>query len=270
MKYDTVKKKNNLKFKTVFISDTHLGSRGASAEQLIEFLKTVEFETLILNGDILDGWRLSSKWFFPQRHVNVIRKILSLSKEGKEIIYIPGNHDEFLRKFHTFELALGNISVVSKYEHHGVDGKVYLTVHGDAFDNLMKYHKWVAKIGDIGYNFLIQLNFYVNKIRHFLKRPYWSISKAIKGQVKEAANFIFAFEDTAAKAAVDRYDGIICGHIHHPSIKVIDDSVVYMNSGDWVETCSWVGERYDGVFETWEWNNGSPIMLESTENLEFK
>jgi UDP-2,3-diacylglucosamine pyrophosphatase LpxH len=251
-----------MKFKTVWISDVHLGSQGCQANELIDFLDSVKFDTLILNGDIIDGWRLKSKWFFPQEHVNAIRKVLSLAKKDKEIIYVTGNHDEFLRSYHDFDLKMGNITILNKLEYESVSGKQFLVVHGDAFDNIVKYHKWVAVIGDLGYNFLIRVNRLVNKIRKSLGREYWSISKYIKYKVKKAANFIFAFEETAATAAQRRFDGIICGHIHHPELKVFDNGVIYINSGDWVETCSWIGETEDGIFEVWEWNQGKPVLIE--------
>jgi UDP-2,3-diacylglucosamine pyrophosphatase LpxH len=265
-------------FSTIFISDTHLGSRGASADELLEFLKEIEhtdFDRLVLNGDIIDGWRLSSKWYFPQEHLNVIRKILSLAKSGKEIIYVAGNHDEFLRKFHAFDLSMGNVKIVNKYEHTSINGDKYLVVHGDGFDQVMKYHKWVAKIGDIGYNLLLELNSTVNRIRKWLRKPYWSLSKAIKGKVKEAANYIFAFEETAVKAAHGRYKGVICGHIHEPALRFYDvklgeEVVWYMNSGDWVESCSWLAETKDGHFETWLWNDANPLNINSTENPSFR
>ena len=251
-----------MKFKTIWVSDVHLGSQGCSAVEFVDFLDSVKYETLIMNGDIIDGWRLKSKWFFPQEHINAIRKVLNAAKKGKEIIYVSGNHDEFLRGYVEFDLILGNIQIVNKHIHETEDGKKLLVVHGDAFDNVVKYHKWVAFIGDMAYNALIKINRVFNKFRAMTGREYWSLSKFIKHKVKEAANFIFAFEETAVIAARNKYDGIICGHIHHPELKFIgDDEILYINSGDWVETCSWIGETHDGAIQIWEWNHGNPIML---------
>ena len=248
-------------FKTVWISDVHLGSKGCSASELLEFLKTVSYDTLILNGDIIDGWRLKSKWYFPQHHVNVIRKVLSAAKDGKQIIYVTGNHDEFLREYHDYNLEMGNIQIVNKLEYETL-GKKFLVVHGDGFDNIVKYHKWIALLGDVGYNLLIGFNRFLNQGRDLLGLKRWSVSKYLKHRVKEAANFIFDFEETAAKAAQRRFDGIICGHIHHPEIKLIgDEKTLYMNSGDWVESCSWLAETHDGKFQIWEWEDGNPVML---------
>lgn len=253
--------RETMKFKTIWISDVHLGSKGCSAGELLDFLDNVKYDTLILNGDIIDGWRLKSKWFFPQQHVNVIRKILSASRKGKNIIFIPGNHDEFLRDYHDYELVMGNIQIVNKLE-YVTRGKKFLVVHGDAFDNIVKYHKWIAVLGDVGYNLLITFNQIVNKFRDFMGWKRWSVSKYLKQQVKEAANFIFDFEETASKAAQKRFEGIICGHIHHPEIKLIgNENTLYMNSGDWVETCSWLGETEDGKFQIWEWEQGNPKLL---------
>lgn len=250
-----------MKFKTVWVSDIHLGSKGCSAKEFTKFLDNTKFETLIMNGDIIDGWRLKSKWFFPQEHVNAIRKVLSMSKKGRKIYYVTGNHDEFLRGYHDFDMKLGNIEVVNKLVYNSGDLN-FLVVHGDGFDNIMTHHRWVAYLGDIGYNTMIAFNSLFNKVRNLFGLEYWSLSKYLKHKVKEAANFIFKFEETAAHIASSNYDGIICGHIHHPEIKLIGDSkTIYLNSGDWVETCSWIGETHDGVFQVWEWNNGDPILL---------
>mgnify|MGYP006282248507 CR=1 FL=1 len=254
----------NKKFRTVWISDLHIGSKGCQAEEILKFLDTVKFDTLILNGDIIDGWRLKSKWYFPQSHLNVIRKILSLARKGKNIIYVSGNHDEFLRGFHEFDLTLGNIKIVNKYEHETSDGRKFLTVHGDAFDAIVKYHKWVAFLGDIGYNFLIFINTHFNRLRKMLGLRYWSLSKFIKYNVKKASNFINKFEESAARASGDR-EGIICGHIHHPELAYYNQKL-YINSGDWVETCSWVGENENGKLEVWEWKDGNPVKIAIEED----
>lgn len=256
---------DKLKFKTVWISDLHLGSRGCQAQAILDFLSSIKFDSLVLNGDIIDGWRLKSKWFFPQLHANVIRKFFSIAKHEKEVIYVSGNHDEFLREFHEFDIQIGNIKVVNKYVYKSpISGLEFLVVHGDGFDAIVKYHKWLAFLGDIGYNLLLNLNRTINTVSNFFGTRKYSLSKYVKHKVKEAANFIFAFEETATRVAKDKgYDGIICGHIHHPDLKLIDSETIYMNSGDFVETCSWIGERLDGTLEIWEWNDGEPLLLKS-------
>ena len=258
-----------MKFKTVWVSDIHLGSRGCQAEAFTKFLDETKFDTLIMNGDIIDGWRLKSKWFFPQEHVNATRKVLSMAKKGRKIYYVTGNHDEFLRGYHDFDMKLGNIEIVNKMVYKS-NGKSFLVVHGDGFDNIMHYHKWVAYIGDVGYNLMLSFNSFYNKIRGALGYEYWSISKYLKHRVKEAANFMFKFEETAATMVHGKYDGVICGHIHHPEIKMIGyDNTLYLNSGDWVETCSWIGETEDGILQVWEWNNGTPILLKEYRDGEI-
>ena len=254
-----------MRFKTVWVSDVHLGSKGCSASEFIDFIESTDFDTLIMNGDIIDGWRLKAKWFFPQEHVNAIRKVLGLSRQGKKIIYVTGNHDEFLRKFHDFDLEIGNITILNKYV-HSIGDKKYLVVHGDGFDTIVRYHKWVAVIGDVAYNLLLGANRYLTMMRSWFNLKPWSLSKYAKSKVKGAADFIFKFEESAVHAVMNKYHGIICGHIHHPEIKVYGNTLygshaVYLNSGDWVETCSWIGETDDGRLQAWEWNDGEPFMI---------
>lgn len=243
-----------MKYKTVFISDLHIGSRGCRHAELMNFLSTIETKELYLVGDIIDGWRLKRSFYFPQEHVDIIRKILSLAKSGVKVTYIPGNHDEFLRQFHDFDITLGNISVIMSDVYTMPTGKKYLVVHGDAFDQVTKYYKFVAILGDVGYNFLIWVNLYFNKIRKFFGLRYWSLSKFVKHKAKEAANFINAFETSAAKAAKNLgYDGIICGHIHKAESRYFD-GIHYVNDGDFVETCSAFAVKDDGTIYLIELN----------------
>lgn len=236
-------------YKSIFISDIHLGTRGCQADKLLDFLKDNTCENLFLIGDIFDGWRLSKRWYFPQSHANVVRKVLTLSKNDVRVYYILGNHDEYLRKFLQYDLSVGKIKVMNHYSYNAVNGKKYLVTHGDLFDNLMLQNKWLMHVGDTLYNFLIWLNTHFNKIRKIFGMRYWSLSKFLKRQTKQALNFINNYEKHLADYCYKKgYDGVICGHIHTPAIKQIG-SIEYMNDGDWVESCSALVETLDGNFE---------------------
>lgn len=236
-------------YKSIFISDVHLGTRGCQAEKLLDFLKNNTCENLFLIGDIFDGWRLSKRWYFPQSHANVVRKVLTLSKDNVRVYYILGNHDEYLRKFLQYDLSVGKIKVMNHYSYNAVNGKKYLVTHGDLFDKLMLQNKWLMHIGDTLYNLLIWLNTHFNRIRKVFGMRYWSLSKFLKGQTKQALNFINNYEKHLADYCDKKgYDGVICGHIHTPAIKQIG-SIEYMNDGDWVESCSALIETHEGNFE---------------------
>lgn len=243
-----------MKYKTIWISDLHLGTRGCRSDLLLSFLKNNDAETLYLVGDILDGWRLKSKWYWPQEHNDVIKSILKKSKKGTRVVYVTGNHDEFLRPYVSFGLTLGNIEIVNSVVHQTVDGKKLWVVHGDAFDGVTRYHKWVALLGDHAYNFLIWLNRHFNYFRAKFGFGYWSLSKYLKHKTKEAVNFIFKFEDAISNEAKNRgYDGVVAGHIHHPEIKELN-GVLYCNDGDFVESCSALVEDFNGNLKIVFWN----------------
>ena len=245
--------------KTIWISDVHLGSTACKAEKILAFLKTLSCETLILNGDIIDGWRLQRKWYFPQSHLLVLRKIIGLSKKIN-VVYCSGNHDEFLRKFTEFDLNIGNIQIVNKHV-HTINGLRCLSIHGDGWDMITKYSPWIAKLGDTAYNVSIWLNTHFNNVRYLLGMKYWSLSKYLKNTVKNAVSFIFAFEHAAINSAKNlKYDMVCCGHIHNTALYK-HDGIIYANSGDWCETCSWVVETHDGKLQIWEWNDGDPILI---------
>lgn len=228
---------SKIKYNTVIISDCHLGSRGSQAKKLFEFLDSFSTKRLILNGDIIDGWRLKKDFYFPQSHLDVIRKIMKMAKKGTEVIYVTGNHDEFLRNITDMNVEFSNIKIVDKYELNILDKK-YLVVHGDNFDLIMQNYKWLAFIGDSLYTILIKLNRFINWFRNKTNMKGWSLSKYIKRKVKSASNYIGKYEVILADyAKKNNYDGVICGHIHKPENKVID-GIHYLNSGDWVETCS--------------------------------
>jgi UDP-2,3-diacylglucosamine pyrophosphatase LpxH len=241
------------KYRSVFISDVHLGFKNADPTYLLEFMKTFECETLYLVGDIIDGWALEGSKYWPQKHNDVIQKILKKARKGTSVYYIPGNHDEFIRQFG--EMHFGNIAVLDQIIHKTVDGKKLLVIHGDQFDIVMRHAKWLAHIGSYAYDVSISCNALVNKIRHMLGMEYWSLSNWLKYRVKSAVNFVGEFENTLSDYAKSKgADGVVCGHIHYASVKKID-GIDYYNCGDWVESHTALVEHYDGKIELIKWNN---------------
>ena len=242
-------------YKSVFISDIHLGARMSQAESLLEFLKTFECENLFLVGDIIDGWALSKNFYWPQQHNDVIQKLLRRSRKGENIIYLPGNHDEFLRSFG--EHDFGNIKLVDHFVYTGLNDKKYLIIHGDQFDAVIKKMKWLAHLGTWAYDAMIRINVMVSYIRKFLNLPYWSLSAWAKYKVKKAVNFIGDFETNLTDYAKSKdADGIICGHIHHANMRDIN-GMHYINCGDWVESLTAIVEHTDGTWELIKWNKNS-------------
>ncbi len=249
------------RFRTLFISDIHLGTRGAQADQLLDFLRLHDADTIYLVGDIVDGWALKSGWHWPQAHNDVVQKLLRKGRKGARIIYLPGNHDEFLRNY--YGTHFGGIEVTESAIHTGVDGQRYLVIHGDIFDLVVQHARWLAHLGDKAYDFAIQANRLVNTVRRMIGAPYWSLSKWAKLKVKNAVNFIGAFETTLAnEARRNDVDGVICGHIHHAVIRDAE-GVRYMNCGDWVESCTALVEHFDGAFEIITWANPMTAKLPS-------
>lgn len=247
------KTKEKPTYRAIWISDVHLGSPGSQANLLAQFLKEHDSEQLYLVGDIIDGWRLKSKFYWPQEHSNVVRRILTRAKRGTEVIYVTGNHDDFLRRFVDFNLQLGNIKVVNEAIHETADGRRLMVVHGDMFDVVTRYHHWVALAGDHAYTALIKLNTVYNAARRKLGRPYWSLSDFAKKKVKSAVNFISDFEESVAHECRSReLDGAVCGHIHNAEIRDID-GIQYYNCGDWVESCTALVEKHDGTIELINW-----------------
>ena len=242
---------------SLFISDVHLGSRHAKTDFLLDLLKNSDFhniKNLYIIGDFIDGWKLKRNWYWDDRCNLIIRRILGYSKRKTRVFYVTGNHDDFLREFiNEFEhTKFDNIVIGNEFVHDGVDGKRYMVIHGDVFDIITKYAKWVSVLGDIGYNFLLQMNHVVNWLRNhvFRYKTHWSISKAVKSNIKSAVNFVSDFEKCLIKYGVDNgCNGCICGHIHVADLKTLDDGFVYMNSGDWVESCTGIIEFDDGSFE---------------------
>ncbi|NDB86534.1 MAG: UDP-2,3-diacylglucosamine diphosphatase [Alphaproteobacteria bacterium] len=241
-------------YRTIFISDVHLGSKGCKAEILNNFLKNSNANKLYLIGDIVDGWKIQqNRWAWRQAHSNVVRRILGYAKRGTEVIYVAGNHDEFLRPMIPYGLTFGRIQVVNQYTHVGLDGKKYLVVHGDLFDGITRLAPWISFLGDKSYDALISLNTKLNWWRHKLGFGYWSLSQYLKQRVKRAVDFMFHFERNLTDYGRKRgFDGVICGHIHKAEIKEIN-GIIYMNDGDWVESCTALVEHLDGRWEIIHW-----------------
>ncbi len=238
-------------YRSIFISDVHLGTRGCKAEFLLDFLKHTESDYLYLVGDIVDGWRLKRSWYWPQAHNDVVQKLLRKARKGTKVIYVPGNHDEFARGY--VDNHFGDVEVQMEAIHTAADGKRYLVVHGDAFDGVMKYAKWLAHLGDGAYTLALTLNHWFNKLRHRMGLPYWSLSAYLKHKVKNAVSFIANFEEAMAEVARSReVDGIVCGHIHHAEMRDFG-GITYCNDGDWVESCTALVEHPDGRMEVLNW-----------------
>jgi len=241
-------------YRTLFVSDVHLGARGCQAERLLDFLRYHDANTIYLVGDIVDGWQLKSGWYWPQTHNDVVQKLLRKGRKGARIMYIPGNHDEFLRDY--YGTHFGGIEVTETAIHIGVDQRRYLVIHGDLFDVVIKHARWLALLGDRAYDAAIFVNTVFNKVRRLFGFTYWSLSQWAKLKVKNAVSFIGEFERAlVAEAHRHGVDGVICGHIHHAAIHD-KFGVRYINCGDWVESCTAVVEHFDGRFEIIEWTIG--------------
>jgi UDP-2,3-diacylglucosamine pyrophosphatase LpxH len=250
-------------YRTIWISDIHLGTRGCKADFLLDFLRHTESETLYLVGDIIDGWRLRRSWYWTQSHNDVVQKILRKARKGTKVIYVPGNHDEWLRDY--TQLQMGGVELQDEVIHVTSDGRKLLVLHGDAFDGVVRYAKWLALLGDWAYTVVLQLNHYYNVGRRRLGYPYWSLSAYLKSRVKNAVEFVSNFADAIADEAKKRgVDGIVCGHIHQPDIRQIGE-VLYCNDGDWVESCTALVEHFDGRLEILYW-----IEARSLDPLETK
>jgi UDP-2,3-diacylglucosamine pyrophosphatase LpxH len=241
-----------LKFRTIWISDTHLGTPGCQAHPLLEFLRRTESDYLFLVGDIIDGWQLKRRWYWHQRHNDVIQKVLRKARKGTVVVYIPGNHDEAAR--HYVDLAFGGIAIRDEAIHTTVDGKRLLVTHGDFFDGVVQCARWLALLGDVLYAFTLRLNRHLNHLRGRLGLPYWSLSQYLKHRVKNAVSYIGAFEEALAREARRRgLDGVVCGHIHRAEIRDID-GILYCNDGDWVESLTALVETAEGELRILTWH----------------
>ena len=244
-------KRDPLHFRTIWISDVHLGTTGCQAQRLLEFLRATESDTLYLVGDIIDGWQLKRRWYWEQSHNNVVQTVLKKAKKGTNVIFVPGNHDEVIRQF--IDLDFGGIKIRDELVHTTANDKRMLVLHGDRFDGVIACAKWLAYVGDNLYTMILKFNQWFNSWRARAGLPYWSLSQYLKGKVKNAVNYINSFEDAlAAEAAKRGLDGVICGHIHKPEIRDIN-GITYCNDGDWVESLSALVEDPSGELRLVTW-----------------
>ncbi len=246
-------------YRTIWISDLHIGSTQCQADVLLDFLKYNDSEKLYLVGDIIDFWALSKKMYWPATHNTVIQKILRKARHGTQIIYVPGNHDDNVREYDSY--IFGDIVVKNSDHHTTADGRRFLIVHGDEYDTIAQYHQWVAKLGSTGYDILIEINRWIRAVRQvFGVRSYFSLAQFIKYKVKNIVQFISDYEETiVATLKSENLDGVICGHIHHAEIKNIDE-FLYVNTGDFVESCTAIVEHHDGRLELIHWLDERPEM----------
>lgn len=239
------------RYRTIWISDIHLGTRGCNAALLVDFLRSVECQTLYLVGDIVDGWRLSKGWYWPDEHNEVIRRLLKMAHRGTRVVFVVGNHDEMLRDY--AGLTFGGVELVLEAVHETADGRRLLVTHGDTFDGVVLYARWLAFLGDKAYELLLRANIVFNAVRRRMKLPYWSLSAHLKRKVKNAVQYVCNYEEAVAREAQERgMDGIVCGHIHCAEIRTIG-SITYYNDGDWVESCTALTEDADGTMRIVDW-----------------
>lgn len=257
------------RYRTVWISDVHLGTRGCNATMLVDFLRSVECDTLYLVGDIVDGWRLRKGWYWPDAHNEVVRRVLKLAHRGTRVVLIAGNHDEVLRDY--AGMSLGGIEIALEDVHRTADGRRLLVTHGDSFDTVVLYARWLAFLGDMAYSLLLRANVVINAVRRWLKLPYWSLAAHLKRKVKNAVAYVGSFEEALAHEAAERnLDGIVCGHIHCAEIRQIGD-ITYYNDGDWVESCTALVEDADGAMRIIHWgkegdfpaDRSNPVLAET-------
>lgn len=249
----------SLRFRAIWVSDLHLGSVGCQAEAFLDFLKHVECDHLYLVGDIVDFWQLRKRWHWPQPHNDVIQKLLRFARKGTLVTYIPGNHDEVVRSY--CGLSFGGVEVVNEGLHTTANGKRFLVVHGDQFDSFIRCARWLAQLGDTAYTLLLQINAYLNFVRRKLGFSYWSLSAYLKHKVKNAMEYVSAYESVVSEAARrHRVDGVICGHIHQTDMRMIGN-ILYCNDGDWVESCTALVENAQGELSLINWIEQRDALL---------
>lgn len=238
--------------RSIFLSDIHLGTRVCQAERLLDFLGEHSCDNLFLVGDIIDFWAMGRSVYWTAAQNTVIQKILKRARHGVNVVFVPGNHDEIAREH--VGISIGDIRVVREHVHTAADGKRYLLVHGDEFDQITRYHRWIAVLGDRAYHSLVHLNRLLSKLRRAVGiSGHWSLSGYVKGRVKRAVNFIFDYEQAVMYHARTRcVDGVICGHIHAAVIREVE-RLVYINCGDWVDSCTAIVEHADGRMELVDW-----------------
>jgi len=254
-----VERMTPLRYRSIFISDIHLGFRGCQADYLLDFLRSTDSRRLYLVGDIVDLWAMQGGVYWPETHNAVVREVLEKARRGTEVIYVPGNHDELLREH--LGADFGNVAVRDEVVHTTADGQRFLILHGDRFDSVVQSGRWLAKLGSRAYDHLLALNGLVSRIRRFFGLRYWSLAGYLKQRVKNAVNYIGNFEEAVATEAARReVDGMICGHIHHAEVRQID-GVLYANCGDWVESCTALVEHHDGRLELMRWTDALPETI---------
>jgi UDP-2,3-diacylglucosamine pyrophosphatase LpxH len=241
------------KVRSVFLSDIHLGTRACQADRLLDFLRDYPAEQTYLIGDIVDFWAMSRGIHWTTAQNTVVQKLLRRARHGERVTFIPGNHDEALRDY--YGIVFGDIEVAPEVVHETADGRRFLLIHGDQFDQVTRHHRWVAVLGDMAYDWLVRLNLALSWLRRKAGRAgYWSLAGYAKRKVKTALNFIFDFEESAVRHAAERgLDGVICGHIHWATLREID-GLTYVNCGDWVDSCTAIVEHFDGQLELVAWD----------------
>ncbi len=255
-----------LRYRSIWISDIHLGSRGCQADFLLDFLQSTECKHLYLVGDIVDVWAMQGRIYWPEAHNRLLRALLDKARTGTKVVYIPGNHDEVFRGHIGTEF--GNVAVRDELVHTTNDGRRFLITHGDRFDRVVQSGRWLAKLGSRTYDLLLVANSWVNDIRRYLGLEYWSLAAYLKHKVKNAVNYIGNYEQVVAdEARRQRLDGMICGHIHHAEMRKIE-GVLYCNCGDWVESCTALVERHDGGLELLRWTDAAQVSLSAWEPAE--
>ncbi|WP_162653131.1 UDP-2,3-diacylglucosamine diphosphatase [Lentilitoribacter sp. Alg239-R112] len=259
---------DSFQYRALFLSDIHLGTRGCQAEMLLDFLREYDAEYIYLVGDIFDGWRLRKGWYWPQSHNDVVQKILRKGRKGSKIIYVPGNHDEVMRNY--LGTHFGGIDVKEKDIYTALSGEKFLIIHGDQFDMVVMNAKWLAYLGDWAYETILKINTSVNRIKRLWGGQYWSLSRWAKHKVKSAVNFIGDYEAVlSSEAEKADVNGIICGHIHHPAMHDVN-GIKYINTGDWVESCTAVIEHLDGTFELIEWSKVTRLRTEARSSKKMQ
>lgn len=250
-----------LSYRTIWLSDIHLGIRGCQAEALLDFLAHTASPTLYLVGDIVDGWELKKKWFWPKAHNDVLHAFLRRARDGVDVVYVPGNHDEMSRDY--LDKNLGGVRIANELIHITADGRRLLVMHGDQFDAVMGCAKWLAKLGSAAYGFTLTLNWLFNTVRRTFGFPYWSLSSYLKQKVKGAVSAVNDYEHfLVEEARRQKADGIVCGHIHRAEIRMIED-ILYCNDGDWVESCTALVEHHDGRLEIIDWPRQRAALLKT-------
>jgi len=254
------------RYRTVWISDVHLGTRGCNADMLLAFLDAVETDSLYLVGDIVDGWRLKRSWFWPESHSAVMHAILRKARHGTRVVYVPGNHDEMARDY--AGVQLGGIEIHEAPIHAGADGRRFLVLHGDQFDGVVTCARWLALLGDWAYDSVLRANIAFNLVRRRLGLGYWSLANFLKRRVKNAVQYVCDFEAAVAEEGRrQKVDGVICGHIHFPQLREID-GIVYANDGDWVESCTALVEHPDGRLAILDWTAApAPPVADPAERM---